>query len=184
MRRSIFSATAVAMPCALIVSSISFRAQLLRFSSSSPASSSPKGLLALNDRISHMIVDFHSKTDLCSRMITNAESGERPWEASCIEVERKKEQKNGSCAVKKSSQVDDDDDDPAGDVSVAVSDHSIVLYYETSTPEGLTAYRAIASRVALGQLPGETENRAAYGFALWRVSAEQFLILNAKPRLE
>ncbi len=145
--------------------------------------SSATALLALNDQISKLIVDFDVKADLNSRMITNADSRERPWEASCIEIQRKDEGKVKPCFAIPAAKCPSASK-AEGKQTTTVDDSVIVLYYETHTPEGLAAYRSIATRVALGQLPGETVNRSAFGFAMWRVAAQDFLELNARPKLE
>ena len=134
-----------------------------RRSSVGGAAGPPPGasaLLDLNQQLRDMLTAPGGANDLASSMISNAGRSDRPWEASCIEVIKAPAT---ACAPSRERAVDDGD--------------WIVLYYETATEDGLAAFRAVASRVAAGELPGETENRASIGFAMWRVPAKKFFTL-------
>ena len=60
----------------------------------------------------------------------------------------------------------------------------IILYYETHTDEGLMAFRSVARRVSEGSLPGVVENRSAFGFAMWKVDAGEFMLMSSGLKLE
>ena len=149
--------------------------------------------------------------DLTGTMLANTAGQLRPYEASCIEVQS--ESTAPSCttitsrwnttAIGGAANLADKnaaEDTPGvgaaqqqqpstGGVAqqrkrpAAEKRFFVVLYYETHTADGLLAFRSIAARVAAKQLPGETVNRMAFGFAMWRVPAADFQELMATPRL-
>ena len=117
-----------------------------------------------------------------------------PWQASCIELRVTKTEKilvqrrpqmsraeffKPAPLMKSAHTTGGDDAEKESKTSVEV-----VFYYETSRPEGLQAYRQIASLVLRELLPGVVENNSCIGFATWSIPrGEYYDMLMNKPQL-
>ena len=167
-----------------------------RFSSSSSSSSSQKfELLSLTQQVETIIRDSRNGGK-STQILANADLLTKPWEASCIEV-HSEIPGTQTCPIRTRSSTLKDTSNASSSVSEAKQKEQeeemeerkkkmksfIILYYETHTDEGLAAFRAVARRVSEGSLPGSVENRSAFGFAMWKCPADDFMILNTGEKL-
>jgi hypothetical protein len=109
-----------------------------------------------------------------ARIFPNENADAAPWEASCIEL--------GTEAV------EEDDASTSFGVTLprttrpapAATQTVVRLYFETARREGLHSFRTVAQRVALGELPGRTDNRMSVGYAVWIVPRDEYIAMLAQ----
>ena len=161
----------------------------LRFCSSSSTSDREKALLDLNHQIFSIVKNSQKTGGKTNHILANAGLVAKPWEASCIEVQVEEKKKKIPCRFNFGDEEEEKKEkEPAKqEVETEKEDstlkHSIVLYYETHTDEGLLAFQAVAKRVEEGSLPGAVENKSAFGFAMWTVPADKFLEMTNGSKL-
>ena len=106
------------------------------------------------------------------------------WQASCIEV-RQRHEDNPVISLRRLQFIGQNDGKKAPWEREKQDDVEVVHYFETHTEEGLAGYTNVASRVAVGELPGVCNNQTGEGFAQWIVPRRQYVdLIKTRPLLD
>lgn len=118
------------------------------------------------------------------RIAHNHSHSNNPWQASCIEVRRRQDE-NPVISLRRLAFNKKNDSKKAPWEKESKDDVEVVHYFETHSEEGLEGYTNVATRVAVGELPGTCNNQTGEGFAQWIVPRQEYIdLIKTRPLLD
>ena len=118
------------------------------------------------------------------RIAHNHSHSDSPWQASCIEVRRRQDE-NPVISLRRLAFNKKNENKKAPWEKENKDDVEVVHYFETHSEEGLEGYTNVATRVAVGELPGTCNNQTGEGFAQWIVPRKEYIdLIKTRPLLD